>query len=154
MKKRWGINKEKEREREREREIEREKEKMGNESWNALMWRRRCLLSWMKISDISAEISAKYRISATTEAKSVIEICLREKSLKNRKFRWYFVDISVSDRNFGEISASETHTRVGYFLLQNIEDISEISVKYRRYIENIDKKSKIYRDISKIYPNG
>ena len=144
MKKRWGINKEKEK--------EREKEKMGNESWNALMWRRGCLLSWMKISDISAEISVKYRISATTEAKSVMKICLREKSLKNRKFRWYFVDISVSDRNFDEISASETHTRVGYFLFQNIEDISEISGKYRRYIENIDKNiediSAIYRDIS------
>ena len=38
-----------------------------------------------------------------------------------------------------EISTSETHTRVSDFLLQNIEDISEISVKYRRYIENIGK---------------
>ena len=33
------------------------------------------------------------------------------------------------------------------FLLQNIEDISEISVKYRRYIENIGKN---IGDISKI----
>ena len=31
------------------------------------------------------------------------------------------------------------HTRVGDFLLQNIEDISEISIKYRRYVGNIDK---------------
>ena len=94
---------------------------------------------WIKISDISAEISVKYRISATTETKSVMEIRLREKSLKNRKFRKYFVDISVSDRNFGKILVSGTHARMGDFLLQNIEDISEISVKYRRYIENIGK---------------
>ena len=64
----------------------------------------------MKISDISAEISLKYRISATTEAKSVMKIHLRKKLLKNRKFRQYFTDISVSDRNFGEISFVE-HTR-------------------------------------------
>ena len=38
-----------------------------------------------------------------------------------------------------EISASETQARVGDFLLQNIEDISEILVKYHRYIENIGK---------------
>ena len=99
-------------------------------------------LSWLKIFDISAEISAKYRISVTTEAKSVMEIRLREKPLKNRKFRRYFA--------------------VGDFLLQNIEDISEVSVKYRRYIRNIGKNigdiseisvkiSKIYRDISAIY---
>ena len=93
----------------------------------------------IKIFDISVEISAKYRISATTEAKSVMKIRLREKSLKNWKFRRYFVDISVSDRNFGEISMSVTHAHVGAFLLQNIEDISEISVKYRRYIGNIGK---------------
>ena len=63
----------------------------------------------MKIFDISAEISAKYRISVTTEVKSVIEIRLREKSLKNRKFRRDFV--------------CGTHAHVGDFLLQNIEDI-------------------------------
>ena len=34
---------------------------------------------------------------------------------------------------------SRTHARVTDFLLQNIEDISEISVKYRRYIGNIGK---------------
>ena len=60
------------------------------------------LSPWIKIFDISAKISAKYRISTTTEAKSVMEIRLREKSLKNRKFHRYFADISVSDRNFGE----------------------------------------------------
>ena len=42
---------------------------------------------WIKIFNISAEILAKYRISVTTEAKSVMENRLREKSLKNRKFR-------------------------------------------------------------------
>ena len=34
---------------------------------------------------------------------------------------------------------SGTHVGVGDFLFQNIEDISEISVKYRRYIGNIGK---------------
>ena len=55
---------------------------------------------------------------------------------------------------------SKTHARVTDFLLQNIEDISEISVKYRRYIENIGKSigdiseiSVIHRDISEIYQN-
>ena len=71
-----------------------------------------------------------------------------EKSLKNRKFRLYFADISVSDRNFGE-----WNTRgMGDFLLQNIEDISEISVKYQRYIGNIGKNieyiSRYISDIS------
>ena len=75
----------------------------------------------------------------TIKAKSVMENRLREKSLKNRKFRRYFADISVSDRNFGEISMSETHARVTDFLLQNIGDISKISVKYRRYIEDISE---------------
>ena len=111
--------------------------------------------TWIKIFDISAEISAKYRISVTTEAKSVMENHLREKLLKNQKFRRYFADISVSDRNFGEISVSGTHARVADFLLKNIGNISEISVKYRRYIGNIDKNIEdisryigIYRDIS------
>ena len=89
----------------------------------------------MKISDISAEISAKHWISATTEAKSVMEIRLREKSLKNRKFRRYIGIGSKFRRNF----VCGTHARVGDFLFQNIEDISEISLKYRRYIGNIDK---------------
>ena len=92
----------------------------------------------MKIYDTSAEISVKYRISTTIEAKSVMEIRLREKSLKNQKFRRYSANISVSDRNFGEISFLK-HARVGDFFFQNIEDISEISVKYRRYIGNIGK---------------
>ena len=55
---------------------------------------------------------------------------------------------------------SRTHARVTDFLLQNIDDISEISVKYRRYIENIGKNigdiSKIsgyIGDISEIYQN-
>ena len=39
------------------------------------------------------------------------------------------------------------HARVIDFLLQNIEDISEISVKYRRYIGNIGKN---IGDISEI----
>ena len=84
----------------------------------------------MKISDISIEISAKYQISATIEAKSVMKIRLREKSLKNRKFRRYI--------GIGPKFRRVKHTRVWViFMLQNIEDISEISVKYRGYIGNI-----------------
>ena len=101
----------------------------------------------IEISDISADISAIYRISAYSEAIFATENRLEEKSKKIGKYRRYFVDISVSERNFGEISVSRTHTRVADFLLQNIEDISEISVKYRRYIENIGKN---IGDISKI----
>ena len=93
---------------------------------------------------------SKYRISATSEAKSVMENRLREKSLKNRKFHLYFADILVSDRNFGEISVSGTQARVTDFLLQNIENISEISVKYRRYIGNIGKN---IEDISRYIGN-
>ena len=62
-----------------------------------------------------------------------MEIRLREKSLKNRKFRRNLADISELDRNFGEISVSGTHVCMDDFLLQNIEDISEISVKYQKY---------------------
>ena len=60
------------------------------------------MITWIKISDISAEISAKYQISATTEAKSVMEIRLREKSLKNRKFHRYIGIGPKFWRNFGE----------------------------------------------------
>ena len=42
---------------------------------------------------------------------------------------------------------SNTHARVADFLIQNIEDISEISVKYQRYIGNIGKN---IGDISEI----
>ena len=56
----------------------------------------------MKIFDISAEISAKYRISTTTEAKLVMKFRLREKSLKNRKFRRYIGIGLKFRRNFGE----------------------------------------------------
>ena len=101
----------------------------------------------IEISDISADISAIYRISAYSEAIFATENCLEEKSKKIGKYRRYFTDISVSDRNFGEISMSRTHARVTDFLLQNIGDISEISVKYRKYIRNICKN---IGDISKI----
>ena len=61
------------------------------------------------------------------------------KIAENRKFCRYIGIGQKFRRNFGEISASGTHARAGDFLLQNIEDISEISVKYRRYIGNIGK---------------
>ena len=41
--------------------------------------------------------------------------------------------------------------RVGDFLLQNIEDISKISVKYRRYIVNIGKNSEDISRYIRIY---
>ena len=92
----------------------------------------------------------------TTEAKSAMENRLREKSLKIENF----ADISPIYQYRAEISVSGTHARVADFLLQNIGDISEISVKYRRYIGNIGKNIEdisryigIYRDISEIYPN-
>ena len=94
-----------------------------------------------------SDISAIYRISAYSEAIFATENRLEEKSKKIGKCRRYFADISVSDQNFGEISMSKTHARVANFLLQNIEDISEISVKYRRYIGNIGKN---IGDISEI----
>ena len=72
----------------------------------------------------------------TTEAKSVIENRLREKSLKNWKFRRYFADISVLDRNFGEWN---TRARGWFF-----------ASKYRRYIGNIDKN---IEDISRYIGN-
>ena len=44
---------------------------------------------------------------------------------------------------------------MGDFLFQNIEDISEISVKYRIYIgKKIEDISGYIGDISEIYPNG
>ena len=43
---------------------------------------------------------------------------------------------------------NRTHVHVADFLLQNIGDISEISVKYRRYIGNIDKNIEEISEIS------
>ena len=77
----------------------------------------------IEILDISADISAIYRISAYSEVIFATEKRLEEKAKKIGKCPRYFADISVSDRNFGEISVSKTHARVAYFLLQNIEDI-------------------------------
>ena len=104
----------------------------------------------IEISDISDHISAIYRISAYSKTIFATENRLEEKAKKILKCRRYFTDISVSDRNFSEISVSTTHARVADFLLQNIEDISEISVKFRRYIGNIGKN---IRDISEISGN-
>ena len=80
----------------------------------------------MKISDITAEISTKYHILATTEAKSVMEIRLREKSLKNKKFS----DILPIYRYRTEISAKfrrVKHTRVWVIFCFKISKI------YRKY---------------------
>ena len=62
-------------------------------------------------------------------------------------------EISPIFRYRTEISVNGTHAHVGDFLLQNIEDIYEISVKYRIYIGNIGKNiediSRYIGDISK-----
>ena len=65
----------------------------------------------IEIFDISADISAIYRISAYSEAIFATENRLEEKSKKIVKCRRYLADISVSDRNFGEISVSKTRAR-------------------------------------------
>ena len=121
----------------------------------------------IEISDISADISAIYRISGLIETIFDTENRLQEKSRKIGEYRRYFGDISAKYRILTEISVEISmvgkHARVGIFLVfsgRYIGDISEISVKYRRYIGNIGKNIGdisryigIYRDISEIYPN-
>ena len=105
----------------------------------------------IEISDISDDISAIYRISAYSETIFATENRLEEKSKKILKCRRYFADIWVSDRNFSEISVSKTHARVADFLLQNIEDISEISINFGDISEISVTISEIYwkyQDIS------
>ena len=55
----------------------------------------------IEISDISADISAIYRISAFIESIFDTENHLQEKSRKIGKCRRYFGEISDSDRNIG-----------------------------------------------------
>ena len=79
----------------------------------------------MKISDISAEISDIGDNRSEIGDGNLFEGKIVEKLEILPKFRLNFV--------------CGTHARVGNFLLQNIKDISEISVKYQRYIGNIGK---------------
>ena len=56
-----------------------------------------------EISDISADISAIYRISALIDSIFSIENRSEEKSKKVGKYRLNIVDISVTDRNIGQL---------------------------------------------------
>ena len=51
------------------------------------------------MSDISADISAIYRILGVNETIFDTESCLQEKSRKIGKYRRYFGEISASNRN-------------------------------------------------------
>ena len=92
----------------------------------------------MKISDISAKISDISENRSEIGHGNSFEGKIIEKSKILPIFRQYIGIGQKFRRNF----VCGTHARVGDFLFQNIEDISEISVKYRRYIENIGKNIK------------
>ena len=95
----------------------------------------------IEISDISADISAIYRISGLIETIFDTENRLQEKSRKIGEYRRYFGEISDFDRNIGRnIGGWETRVRGNFFgffweiyrrYIGNIEDISEIYRKYR-----------------------
>ena len=95
----------------------------------------------MKISDISAKISDISDNRSEIGHGNSFEGKITEKLENLSIFRRYIGIGPKFMRNF----VCETHARVGDFLFQNIEDISEISVKYRRYIGNIGKILEIYR---------
>ena len=86
-----------------------------------------------------SDISAIYQISAFIEAIFATENRLEEKSEKIRKYQRNIVEISVTDRNIGRHIGDWGHARVGKNYWIFLGDISEISVKYRRYIGNIGK---------------
>ena len=96
------------------------------------------------MSDISADISAIYRISGVNETIFDTESRLLEKSRKIGKYRRYFDEISESGRHIGRnINTWETgawETFFGFFW--------EI---YRRYIENIGDISAIFSIYQSIY---
>ena len=87
-----------------------------------------------EISDISADISAIYRISGLIETIFDTENRLQEKSRNIGEYRRYFDEISDFDRNIG---GWETRARGNFFGF-----FWEI---YRRYIGNIGDISEIYR---------
>ena len=90
------------------------------------------LLPRIEISDISADISAIYRISAFIKAIFPTENRLEEKSEKIGKCQRNIAEISVDISEIGVTCAWEKFT--GFF-----------SSIYRRYIENIGKILEIYR---------
>ena len=96
------------------------------------------------MSDISADISAIYRISGVNETIFDTENRLQEKSRKIEKYRRYFGEITESDRNIGRnVDAWETRARGNFFWF-----FWEI---YRRYIENIGDISAIFSIYQSIY---
>ena len=97
------------------------------------------------MSEISAEISAIFRVSEANEAIFETLSRLLEKSPKIGKYRRYIGEISESGRYFGRnFDTWETRAWETFFVI-----FWEI---YRRYIGNIGdisvKISEIYRDIS------
>ena len=119
------------------------------------------------MSEISAEISAIFRVSEANEAIFEILSRLLEKSPKIGKYRRYIGEISESGRYFGRnFDTWETRAWETFFVIfweiyrRYIGNIGEISEIYRRYIGNIGKNIGdisryigIYREISEIYPN-
>ena len=85
----------------------------------------------MKISDISTEISDIGDNRSEISHGNSFEGKFVEKSEISPIYR-YRTEISVKFRQV-------KHTHMGDFMLQNIEDISETSIKYRRYVEYIGK---------------
>ena len=89
------------------------------------------------MSEISAEISAIFRVSEAIEAKFETLSRSLEKSPKIGKYRRYIGEISVFGRyfggNFGHVGATRGANFCGIFL----GDISTICRKYRRYIADI-----------------
>ena len=96
------------------------------------------------MSEISAEISAIFRVSAAIEAKFERLSRSLEKSPKIGKYRRYIGEISVFGRyfggNFGHVGATRGANFCGNFL-----------AIYRRYIENIGDISPIFSIYRWIY---
>ena len=99
----------------------------------------------IEISDISADISAIYRISGLIETIFDTENHLQEKSRKIGKYRRYFGEISGSDRNIGfepKYRSKCRHlgdTRAWEIFWFFLGDISPIYRKYRRYFRYIGR---------------
>ena len=96
------------------------------------------------MSEISAEISAIFRVSAANEAKFETLSRLLEKSPKIGKYRRYIGEISESGRYFGR-NFGTWETRAWAKFCDIFWEI------YRRYIENIGDISTIFSIYRSIY---
>ena len=96
------------------------------------------------MSEISAEISAIFRVSVANEAKFETLSRLLEKSPKIGKYRRYIGEISESGRYFGGNFVT-WETRAGANFCGIFWEI------YRRYIENIGDISPIFLIYRSIY---